>query len=178
MFRMVRCSGRIVRSTFFLIMTREERIKAELAKLNEYRRQAILKNDLVWVLRNDSKIKEKEAELEECKRYHPTRLSEVLHEKDEATKDRVYKALLKISLAADFINDCAMEAKSIMKEIGLDDFTLRAETAELCKLSQRVASFVIVPNQDLLTDMICDNADFIETCHDAADKHLKNKLKL
>lgn len=159
-------------------MTREERIEAELEKLYEYRRQATLKNDFVWILRNDAKIKEKEAELAECKKYRPVRLSEILRDKGEETKDKVYKALLKISLAADFVNDCAEEAKSVMKEIGLEDFTLRAEAAELCKLSQKIASFVIIPKQDLLTDMICDNSEFIETCHEAADKHLSEKLKL
>lgn len=159
-------------------MTREERIKAEVDKLYSLRRAAIDKNDLMWLIRNEAKIKEKEAELKECKRYNAMRLSDILKDKDEDTKDRIYKALLRISLAADFVNECAEEAKSLMKELGLDDFTLRKEASELCKLSQKIASFVLVPKQRILEDMIVDNSEFIDACTAAADKHLKETLKL
>ena len=126
-------------------MIKEDKIKRELEKLYEYRRQALKRNDLMWMVRNNAKIKEKEAELEECKKYHPMRLKDILDDKGEDVKNKVYKALLKISLAADYVNDCVVEAKEVMKELGLNDFTLRADAEELCKLSQKIASFVIIP---------------------------------
>lgn len=86
--------------------------------------------------------------------------------------------MLKISLAADFANDCAESAKAMLAKIDLNDFSMRSEVEELCRLSQRIASFVIIPNQNVLTDMITDNTDFIDTCHEAADRHLNEKLKL
>lgn len=176
---MVRCSGRIARALFFIvIMTNEAKIKRELEKLYEYRRLALKRNDLIWTLKNDAKIREKEAELERCKMYQPTTLREVLGEYGEDTRNRVYKALLKISLAADFVNECVEEAKDVLKEIDLRDFTLRAEAEELCKLSQKIASFVIMPKQTKLTEMMTDNEKFIDKCLKAADAHLKKTLKL
>ena len=159
-------------------MIKEDKIKRELEKLYEYRRQALKRNDLMWMVRNNAKIKEKEAELEECKKYHPMRLKDILDDKGEDVKNKVYKALLKISLAADYVNDCVVEAKEVMKELGLNDFTLRADAEELCKLSQKIASFVIIPKQQVLTDMMVENEKFISRCHQAANTHLKRTLNL
>lgn len=159
-------------------MTRVERLEKELENLYEYRRVAMLRNDMFWLSMNQRKIEEKEKALEEARLYHPQRLSDVLADKGEDVKNKVYKALLKISLAADYANDCGEEAKSVMRDLGLKDFTLRADVDELCRLTQKIASFVIIPNQNVLTDMMCDNSDFIDACHEAADKHLNEKLKL
>ena len=159
-------------------MTKEERLRAELEKLYKYRRQAVLKNDVVWLSLNDRKIREKEDELERCRMERPMTLRAVLDSKGEDVKNRVYKALLKISLAADFVNDCAEEAKALLKELDLNDFTLRAEAKQLCELSQKIASFVVKPQQRCLTDMMVDNDDFISSCHEAADKHPEETLGL
>lgn len=177
--RFVRCVVVVHRAErFFIIMIKEDKIKRELEKLYEYRRQALKRNDLMWMVRNNAKIKEKEAELEECKKYHPMRLKDILDDKGEDAKNKVYKALLKISLAADYVNDCVVEAKEVMKELGLNDFTLRADAEELCKLSQKIASFVIIPKQQVLTDMMVENEKFISRCHQAANTHLKRTLNL
>lgn len=159
-------------------MTKEERLKSELEKLYGYRRQAILKNDIVWLAMTEKKISDKKREIEEYANRQPLSLFDVLNDRGEEVKNRVYKSLLKISLAADFVNDCAEEAKSILKELELNDFTLRSEAEQLCKLSQRIASFVIIPNQKVLADMMLDNDDFISSCHEAADKRLKDTLGL
>lgn len=132
----------------------------------------------MWLTLNAKKIAEVEAELETAKKYQPMKLANVLDKKEQDVKNEVYKSLLKISLAADFANDCVEETKSVLSKLGLNDFTLRADVAEMCKLSQKIASFVIIPNQRVLTDMIVDNDDFISTCHNAADKHLKETLNL
>lgn len=159
-------------------MTKEDRLTDELKKLYDLRRAAMLKNDFMWLSRNDAKIKAKEQELNQIRNRRPLHLLDVLNEQGEDVKNRVYKALIKISLAADFVNDCAEEAKSLLKELNVSDFTLRSETQELCKISQKIASFVITPNQSVLTKMIVDNDKFITQCHKAADSHLKKTLKL
>ena len=159
-------------------MIKEDKIKRELEKLYEYRRQALKRNDLMWMVRNNAKINKKDKEIEEAKKYAPMKLLDILNDKGEDVKNKVYKALLKISLAADFVNDCAVETKEVMKELGLNDFTLRADAEELCKLSQKIASFVIIPKQQILTDMMVENEKFISRCHQAADTHLKRTLNL
>lgn len=177
-FRAVCCSGASCGTLSFQTMTKEERIKADLEKLYRYRADAMSRGDIVWLSRNNDKIKEKEKELEDAKKYRSVRLLDILADKGDDVKNRVYKALIKISLAADFVNDCTEEAKSLLKELDLNDFTLRAEAKELCKLSQKIASFVIFPGQCLLSDMMLEDSEFIDSCHAAADEHLKKTLKL
>lgn len=128
--------------------------------------------------RANEKIAAKDKEIEEAKKYAPMRLLDILNGKGADVKARVYKALIKISLAADFVNDCAEEAKWVLKDLDINDFTLKSEAAELCRLSQKIASFVIFPGQRVLTDMMVNNDTYIEQCHRHADAHLKRTLKL
>lgn len=158
-------------------MTRLERLQAERDRLIMWRNEAMKNNDFLNMTRANEKIAAKEKEIEEAKEYAPKLLLEILNGKGEEVKNRVYKALIKISLAADFVNDCAEEAKSVLKELDINDFTLRAEVEEMCKQSQKIASFVII-GQKILTDMIVDNDTYIEQCHRHADAHLKRTLKL
>ena len=159
-------------------MTKLERLQAERDKLIMWRNEAMKNNNLMNMYKIQEKINKKDKEIEEAKKYAPMRLLDILNGKGEDVKNRVYKALLKISLAADFVNDCAVETKEVMKELGLNDFTLRADAEELCKLSQKIASFVIIPKQQVFTDMMVENEKFISRCHQAADTHLKRTLNL
>lgn len=159
-------------------MTRLERLQAERDRLIMWRNEAMKNNNFMNMTRANEKIAVKEKEIEEAKKYVPMRLLDILNGKGEDVKNRVYKALIKISLAADFVNDCAEEAKSVLKEIGINDFTLRADAEDLCKQSQKIASFVIFPGQRVLMDMMVNNDTYIEQCHRHADAHLKRTLKL
>lgn len=158
-------------------MTRIERLQAERDRLIRWRYEAMKNNDFLNMTRANEKIAAKEKEIEEARKYAPMRLLDILNGKGEDVKNRVYKALIKISLAADFVNDCAEDAKSVLKELDINDFTLRAEVEEMCKQSQKVASFVVI-GQKILTDMIVDNDTYINQCHRHADAHLKRTLKL
>lgn len=158
-------------------MTKLERLQAERDRLIRWRYEAMKNNDFLNMTRANEKIATKEKEIEEARKYAPMRLLDILNGKGEDVKNRVYKALIKISLAADFVNDCAEDAKSVLKELDINDFTLRAEVEEMCKQSQKVASFVVI-GQKILTDMIVDNDTYINQCHRHADAHLKRTLKL
>lgn len=178
--RPVRCVVVVHRAVRYFCkeMTRVERLERELEKLYSYRQASMRRNDLFWLSENNGKIQEKERELIEARRYQPMKLATVLDDKGQDVKNSVYKALLKISLAADFANECSEDVKSLLSKFDLNDFSLRSDIEELCRLSQKIASFVMVPNQNVLTDMMCDNTEFIDACHSAADKHLNDKLKL
>lgn len=159
-------------------MTKIERLESQLMKLRELRAQSVQRNDFMNMARCTQRIEEVEAELEEAKKYVPTRLSEVLTDKGEKAKNRIYKCLLKCALASDFLNDCAFEARSELAKMGIKDFHFRADLEQLCELSKKVAAMVIIPNQTVLTDMMTDDDKFVDSCHRAANKHLKEKLKL
>lgn len=159
-------------------MTRLERKEAELNKLYEFRKKAMEQNNIYWLYKNQRKIAELEQEVSTMNQTKTMSLSEAMKDCSKEVKNNIFKHLLKISLAADYVNECCEQTKQVLKQLDLNDFSLRQEVNELCKLSQKLASFVIVPNQNVLTDMIVDNAEFIDTCDAAANKHLNETLKL
>lgn len=159
-------------------MTRLERKQAELEKLYGYRAAAMKKNDLFWLSINQKKIEETEREIIELKKYEPMKLSEALADKGCAAKNEVYKALLRISLLSDVVNNACVECRSVLRKYGLDDFTFRRDVAEMVKLSQKIASIVLLPQNTILEDFIVDNDKVVDGCTAIADDYLNEKLKL
>ncbi len=175
----MKCSGFSTGLFFFLSrMTRLERLQEQHAKLMDYKNQAIQRNDLSWLLKNQEKIAEIERDIAEAKKYEPMKLIDVLKGESEATKNEVYKSLLRISLLADVVNESCEECKSVLKKLGLNDFSFRHDVQAMTKLSQKIASVVLVPNNITLEDFIVDNAKFVDLCMKHADAYLKKKLKL
>lgn len=158
--------------------TRLERLKSRHEKLINDRRTAMLRNDIYLLTIIDRKVKEVEQQIKEAEEYEPKRLSEYLDNYGEDVKNDIYVKLLKCSLAADYLNDCAEQVKSALREINLHDFSFREDIDTLCKISQRTACIMAVPNQDLLCDTLYDDDEFIESCHTAADKLLGERLSV
>lgn len=160
-------------------MTRLERKESELHKLIEYRKVALERNDIMWLARNQAKIDALVKEIEECKRYAPTTLKQALASQDDDFKNRFYVGMLRISLLADAVNAACAEVKQMFKnELGIKDFSLRKEVDEMDKLSQRIASFAIIPNDHILEDVIVNDDKFVDCCMKLATKHLTSRLKI
>lgn len=159
-------------------MTRLERKEAELDKLYLYRASAIRQNNLYWLNMNADKIDALEKEVIELKKNQSATVFSVLADKDEAVKDEVYKALLRINLMADACNEACEVAKGLLKEHGIVDFSFRAKVDELCKLSQEIASVTIMCKNKTMEDFIVDNGTFVDMCMKHADAHIKRKLKM
>lgn len=118
-------------------------------------------------------------EVEECRKYAPMTLKHLLDGKDSDFKNRFYVGMLRISLLADVVNEACAEMKQMFKyELGCNDFSLRKEVDEMDKLSQRIASFAIIPNDNILEDCIVNNEKFVDACMRLATKHLTSKLKI
>jgi hypothetical protein len=159
-------------------MTRVERLEKQLEQLQALKTQAMRQNDYVSFSKCSAKIAEAEKMLEQAKRYEPSLLSDVLSGYGEDVKNHIYKLLLKCSLAADFANDCAFEAKEELGKLGISDFHFREDLSQIAEYSKRVANIVIIPGQDALNDMLTDDDEFVDACHAAADAHLKKRLGL
>lgn len=159
-------------------MTRLERLEHQREELIMWRNEAMRNNDFFNMERAKQKIATIENEILEARKYMPMKLSEILNGKGEDVKRSIYKALLKISLACDYVAKCGFDAKDALKEVGVNDYTFRAPLEEMRKLSEKIAGFVCIPNQNLLTDMVVDDDDFIEACDTAADKRLKETVGL
>jgi hypothetical protein len=159
-------------------MTKVERLEKKIDDLQAMRDKAMLSNDIVNYSRCIRRIEEVKKELEEARLYEPHRLSEELDGKGEEVKNAIYKCLIKCSLAADFVNDCAFDTKCELKKINLTDYNFRSELEELCRLSQKIASMVILDTETALSAMMTGNKEFIEACHKAADDYLQKTIKL
>lgn len=159
-------------------MGKIERLESQLEKLINLRKDSMRRNDFYNMSKATEKIKEVEAEIKQLKELEPVKLSEALAPYGEDVKNRIYKVLLECSLVADLLNDCSESVKDELKKVGLSDFHFRNDLIELCRISQKIASLVIIPGQQTLTDMLTDNAEYIDGCHALADKHLKERLHL
>ena len=160
-------------------MTSLERKEAELEKLYQYRQAAMKSNNIMWLSKNQDKIDALEKEIIEIRKFRPTSMKKLLENKSEECKNRFYKGMLRISLLSDAVNEACEQMKTMFKdELGVDDFSMRREVEEMRKLSQQIASFAIIPNNEILEDFMVDNGKFVDRCIVLADLHLKEKLNL
>lgn len=159
-------------------MDRIERKRAELEKLYQYRAAAMRRNDFLWLSANQQKIDSIEKEIIELEKNRHATVFSVLSQKDEMTKNGVYKALLRISLLADACNEAAVIARDLLAEHGITDFSFRNKVKELSQLSHDIAGITLVPNRSILENFITDDEKFVDMCIKHADAHIKRKLKL
>lgn len=154
-----------------------KRQQDKIQKLLDERVNAYRRNDLMGIARIDKKIREINEEVENIKKREQVRLSQALSH-DDMVKDDIYRKLLKCSLAADYLNECCWAVKETLKKHGLSDFSFRKDIDTVIKMTNDIASLVIIPNQTVLTDMIVDDDEFVKTCDEAAEKHLKQALNI
>lgn len=159
-------------------MTRLERKELELDKLYGYRSAAIRNNDLIWLSANQKKIDELEKEIIEMKKYEPMKLSEALNEYGTEAKNEVYRHLLRVSLLSDVVTEALMECRKCLDKYGLREYTYRHDVAEMDRLSKKIANIVLIAGNYALEDFIVDNGEMMDVCLDAADKHIREKLRL
>lgn len=160
-------------------MTRLERRQADLDKLYEYRAAALKSNDLYWLHKNQAKIVELEKEVRELKLYgtKETRyLRDVLDKFSEEDKNTIYKDLLRINLLCDVVNEVAEMAKSDMRKVGIVDFSFSKKIEDMCKLSQEIASILILPNNQILDDFIINDNECVDKCVEIANKYIDTKI--
>lgn len=118
------------------------------------------------------------AEIEEMEKRELTLLSKALADKDEAVKDGLYKALLRISLLADVVNEAAETCRELLNKYGLADFEFRKHVVDMCALSQKIASIPLLSKSRILEDFLVDDDEFVKGCMELADKHLNERLNL
>lgn len=133
----------------------------------------------MWLSRNRQKIAELEAEVKELREYAPKNLYALLQGKSEQFKNQFYVAMLRISVAADVVNEACEVAKEMFKtEFGCNDFSLIKEVIDMAKLSHTIASFPIGPSQDALMDVIVDDEELVKRNMKLATKHIVSKLRI
>lgn len=154
-----------------------ERLKEQIRKVRAMRQDFLNQNCFMSLHKCDAKIAELEAKLHDAEMYEPVQLREILSS-DELSKNNIYGKLLKINLAADFLNDVTMDCRQALKKLGVGNMHFQKDLDEIFKLSARVADLISKTSEEDLTDFIVNDDEFIEACHAAANKHLDSTFKL
>ena len=149
-----------------------------MQKLYEYRAAATRSNDVMWLNINERRISELEREIIEMRRQQSSTVFQVLSDKDEMTRNGVYKALLRISLLADACNEACCQAYDLLKQHGINGFSFQDKVKELKDKSRHIANVTLRSNNRTMEDFIVDNETFVDMCIKHADAHIKRKLKI
>lgn len=156
-------------------MTRIERIQQRIGVLEEKRALALRDHRFTDMMSLNAKIEEARNTLDEAKLYEPMELGKILST-DVLTKNKVYLYLVEILLAADYLNSCALEAKSVLKKLGVANFTMYDDIKAIYKLTDRISQAVCTPDFGGMTDFMVEDDIVIDQFHDIARKHIESTL--
>lgn len=156
-------------------MTRIERIQQRIGVLEEKRALAMRSHRFTEMMSLNAKIEEARNALEEARLYEPMELGKILSS-DELTKNKVYLYLVEILLAADYLNSCALEAKSVLKKLGVANFTMYDDIRSIYKLTDKISQAVCTPDLGGMTDFMVEDDVVIDQFHNIARNHIENNL--
>lgn len=157
-------------------MTKIERYESQLKELQDKQRQFLLKRDLTSASKLNSKIEDVKQKIADCNAYEVGKLSDML-DKKEMERLKVFEKMIKISLAADFLLDCAIDYSDTLKKVGLNDITMSKLVKPIWEQAQKLVN---MPSQEqygeLLNFMLEDDV-LIDDMHLLANRYL-NKLNI
>lgn len=160
-------------------MTRLERYREQLAKLEE-KRNRLLKagrylqaNDLNEMIKEAEELIRQAEEYENQTRSRPIR---DLMSKKELNEMGIIPLMIECHLAADFLTEIAYMIVDICKEHGFSDVVLMPDLRELLKNSEKFASFLATLGPDL-ADLITRNETFNASLHKKYVKYIEQRLK-
>lgn len=132
----------------------------------------------MWLNMNAAKIDALEKEIIEMRKHQSSTVFQVLSDKDEKTRNGVYKALLRISLLADACNEACCIAYDALRKYGITSFSFQDKVKNLQDMSRHIAGVTLMANNHNLEDFIVDDETFVDMCIKHADAHIKRKLKI
>lgn len=157
-------------------MTKKERIKQDLKKLEEKQIAFLRASKLIQANQLNKQIEEKKQALKDCEYYEYQPLNEVVS-RDDLTKNKVYSKLLEISLAADYLADCAIECKEILNNLGVGNLKLMADVDIIRKHANILSGMPCDEKYDKLYDFMMDNDKLIDDIHTLSRRYISEKMK-
>lgn len=157
-------------------MTKKERIKQDLKKLEEKQIAFLRAGKLIQANQLNKQIEEKKQAICECEYYEYTPLNEVVS-RDDLTKNKVYARLLEISLAADYLTDCAIECKEILNKLGVGNLKLMEDVEIIRKHANVLSGMPCDEKYEKLYDFMMDNDKLIDDIHKLSRLYIKEKMK-
>lgn len=160
-------------------MTRLERYREKLRKLENKRNELIRSGRYVQSVALNDEIKNVERLIKEAEEYEesckPKPIGELLT-KEEIDDMGIIPLMIECHLAADFLTEVAYMVLDTCKEHGLENVSFMSDLRELIKKSDMFASFLTKVSPDLC-DMLVRNETFNVGLHKRYLKYIERRLK-
>ena len=156
-------------------MTKKERLQADLAKLEVKLTDLIKKGKLIQSCQIRKQIEEKQQAIKDCEYYEYVPLNQVVSS-DELTKHKVYTKLLEIAIAADYLVDCAIEAKDTLSKLGVGHLKLLDDVEIIRKHANKLSAMPCDTSYSELYDLMMDNDGLIDSLHILSRNYMRTKL--
>lgn len=156
-------------------MTRKERIKQDLEKLESTQRALIRAGKLIQANQLNRQIEEKRQAIKDCEYWEYVPLNQVVSN-DELTKHKVYTKLLEIAIAADYLVDCAIECKDTLSKLGVGHLKLLDDIEVIRKHANKLSAMPCDTSYSELYDLMMDNDGLIDSLHILSRNYMRTKL--
>lgn len=160
----------------FKKMTRKERLQKELDELIQKRNKFVREGKLVQSLRMKESIENKEAEIKNCEYYEFKPLAELI-DRDTLTKHKVYSKLLEVSLAADYLADCAVDCMQVLNNLGIERVKICEDVERIRKIANSLSALPCREEYAQLYDLMMDNDKLVSDIHTLTRLYMSQKLK-
>lgn len=157
-------------------MTRKERLQAELEMLERQQNDLVRKGKLIQSMRLNESIEKKKKEIADCEYYEYKPLAEIIG-RDVLTKNKVYSRLLEISLAADYLADCAVECKYILNKLGIGHLKIIEDIDIIRRHAHKLSALPCKEEYNELYDLMMDNDGLVKDIHTLTRHYMRTKLK-
>lgn len=160
-------------------MTRKERYKAQLNKLERQRRDFLQRGRYAEASNLSSDIKHIEELIKEADEYEETTRPKPLSEtmtREEIDKTGVIPLMIECHLVADFLTEITYMIKDSLSEQGIADVKFMPEIVTLLKASEKFAGS-LARMGPTLCNLITNNETFNMSLHKKYMKYIEQRLK-
>lgn len=160
-------------------MTRLERYKEQLAKLEEKRSRLLRSGRFIEANNLNNILREIELLIRQAEEYEEATKPKPL--KDIVTKEQLHEMgiiplMIECHLAADFLTGVAYSVVDICKKYGFSDVMLMPDLQDIIKKTEKFASFLTKVSPELCK-LVTENDTFNESVHKKYLKYIEQRLK-
>lgn len=114
---------------------------------------------------------------EEKDNYKRVTLKELLP-KDEIVRNNVHKALVEISLAADYLLQTAEDFRELLAKLGIQSSDIDEEVKQVVKMANKTASRMVGTPAKQLESVLLDNQELLQSLHQVTLDYINKTLEL
>lgn len=158
-------------------MKRVDRLRAKLDAALARRAEFIAKGRIIEAGQMTTRINILQDDIKEAERYEPQQLGKLIS-RETLQKSGLAKKLIKTHLAADYLADCAFDARETLEKLGLAGCSIFPPLQAIQKQATAYAGVVCHPDFAGLSDFMINDEQFIDDMHGTCDKYIEGKLNL